>query len=343
MTEVSNKINNKTIIAIIVPVYNVEPYIRRCVNSILNQSFPFFKLILVDDGSYDKSGIICDEYAKNDSRVIVIHKENGGQSSARNSAIRYIQNELNVEFITFIDSDDWVSVDYIETLYNLIKINGVYISVCEYCAIKNTDEVPPQASKEIMPIEIGEPESIWINKLKGTGYIWGKLFPISLFTDFMFTEGKIYEDVASLHILLFQAPQIAYTPFQKYYYYINQNSTTGGIWTPKRIDELWAQEQQLHFFRKNQYKKAYAIVMKQHVSTIAQSIDKSAPFKELRKKRIILRLKLKYYVIFKKKYIKNNKYRNDYYIKNAFPISFPIYKRIKKAKTNLKERYRHQQ
>ena len=100
-------------ISVIVPVYNVEKYLHRCVDSILAQTFTDFELLLINDGSKDSSGVICDEYAAKDSRVLVFHKENGGVSSARNMGL----DNAKGEWISFVDSDDWVEKEYLETLY----------------------------------------------------------------------------------------------------------------------------------------------------------------------------------------------------------------------------------
>ena len=108
-------------ISVIVPIYKVEQYLERCVDSILNQTFTDFELVLVDDGSPDNCGAICDEYAKKNERIVVIHKENGGLSDARNAGIEWALNNSGSEWITFIDSDDWVHIDYLEYLYNSAK------------------------------------------------------------------------------------------------------------------------------------------------------------------------------------------------------------------------------
>ena len=105
------------LITVIVPIYNVELYLRKCIDSITGQSYKNLEIILVDDGSQDKCGLICDEYAEKDSRVRVIHKENGGLSDARNAALDVMKGE----YVTFIDSDDYVATEYISYLYDLIK------------------------------------------------------------------------------------------------------------------------------------------------------------------------------------------------------------------------------
>ena len=120
------------LISIIVPVYKVEKYIHRCVDSILAQTFTDFELILVDDGSPDNCGIICDEYALKDNRIHVIHKENGGLSDARNAGIDWAFENSNSEWITFIDSDDWVHPKCLEALVRAAQIYGTEIAICNY-------------------------------------------------------------------------------------------------------------------------------------------------------------------------------------------------------------------
>ena len=118
-------------ISIVIPVYNVQDYIKKCLDSILSQTFSDLEIILVDDGSTDLSGRICDYYSENDKRIKVIHTANGGQSEARNVGIK----NATSEWITFIDSDDYVSSDYIEYLYNLIQVHNADISIASFTYI----------------------------------------------------------------------------------------------------------------------------------------------------------------------------------------------------------------
>ena len=119
-------------ISIIVPVYKVEPYLRRCVDSILNQSFLDFDLILVDDGSPDTCGVICDEYAAKDSRVHVIHQKNGGLSAARNAGIDWAFAHSDSSWLTFVDSDDWIHPQMLEALHNAVRKDDTSVAVCGY-------------------------------------------------------------------------------------------------------------------------------------------------------------------------------------------------------------------
>jgi len=125
------------LITIIIPVYKVEQYLEKCLDSVINQDYPYLEIILVDDGSPDSSGKICDEYAKNDKRIVVIHKLNGGLSDARNVAI----NAALGEYITFVDSDDFIEEDYISTLLNLVQKYDADIAVSPFLYFKQRNEI----------------------------------------------------------------------------------------------------------------------------------------------------------------------------------------------------------
>lgn len=130
------------LISVIVPCYNVEEYLPKCVESILNQTYRNLEIFLVNDGSLDRSGEICDEYVVKDTRIKVIHKENGGLSDARNVAL----DIMTGEYVTFVDSDDYVAEDYVEYLYKLIEENGVKLSVSWHQEFKM---VPPCPWKSV--------------------------------------------------------------------------------------------------------------------------------------------------------------------------------------------------
>ena len=120
------------LISVILPIYKVEEYLDRCVQSIVNQTYTNLEIILVDDGSPDNCPAICDEYAQQDSRIRVIHKENGGLSSARNAGIDWAFENSNSQWLTFIDSDDWIHPQYLELLPSAVTDNNTDIGSCEY-------------------------------------------------------------------------------------------------------------------------------------------------------------------------------------------------------------------
>lgn len=180
-------------ISIIVPVYKVEPYLSRCIDSILAQSFTDFELILVDDGSPDNCGAICDEYAKKDSRITVIHRTNGGLSVARNTGI----DRARGEYLCFIDSDDLVSPDYCRLLYQTACSKHCKITACKIerfasdnFAIEKKTDIPGKTSSM--------PYSVLLKKQMGQEIemgVWCKLFHCSVFEKIRFQPGKLHEDI----------------------------------------------------------------------------------------------------------------------------------------------------
>ena len=146
-------------VSVIVPVYNVEKYLHRCINSILTQTFQAFELLLIDDGSPDNSGAICDEYAAIDPRVKVFHKENGGVSSARNCGLDHAQGT----YIMFCDSDDYVADTWIEKLYKVMQQDGVEFGLCGYMSVSDaTGEVIAKIYHPGPDISTIPPSSFWI-------------------------------------------------------------------------------------------------------------------------------------------------------------------------------------
>lgn len=294
------------LISVIVPVYKVEKYIDRCVNSILKQTFKDFELILVDDGSPDNCGKICDEYAKKDDRIIVIHKTNGGLSDARNAGIDWAMKNSNSEWITFIDSDDWVYVDYLLNLLTAAVDNNVDISVCSY--INTTGET--NVEKENCPpnIELRGTEEFFINNNVNAVVAWGKLYKKNLWIDIRYPFGKIHEDEFTTYKLLFKNKVIAYVDLAMYYYYTNPNSITNGEWTPKRLDALQAFEERVKFFENNGYFKLCQWEANRLLTFYYEYYIKILNGKEnLKKKKLIRNIKKRFYKF-------SHKYNNKYFI-----------------------------
>ena len=233
-------------ISVIVPVYKVEKYIHRCVDSILAQSFTDFELILVDDGSPDNCGAICDEYAAKDSRVVVIHQENGGLSAARNAGIDWTFANSDSEWLTFIDSDDWVHPEYLSILYQAVLNYQVKISICSFVRVENN------AAPELVyqPFTIKTPEWVYLRKDNlVTAYACGILYSRNCFEEIRFPEGKVFEDLFTTHKIFFSVDRIAYTDTTLYFYYVNENSITLENWKPSRLDQIEAFEELQKTFR----------------------------------------------------------------------------------------------
>lgn len=232
-------------ISVIVPVYKVEPYLRRCLDSILSQSFRDFELILVDDGSPDACGAICDEYAGKDSRIHVIHQENGGLSAARNAGIDWVFASSDSQWLTFIDSDDWVHPDYLRILYGGVLQTGCKLSACLF-AKTNGEPLPPVSDTAFHKEEAQDYCSDYSGG-KIPAVSWAKLSHRSLFRSLRFPVGKLCEDEFITYRLVFEAGQIAVSPARLYAYYQNPQGIMRSPWTPRRMDALEAIYQIIQF------------------------------------------------------------------------------------------------
>lgn len=204
-------------ISVIVPVYKVEQYLSRCVDSLLSQTFRDFELILVDDGSPDNCGAICDDYAQKYDFITVIHKKNGGLSDARNYGIDIARGE----YLSFVDADDWVAPEFLETLYNAIAVSNCRMAICNVVWHDGFKEVPgtyrPSREQKIL---IG-------HQMYETLYhpsACNKLYERSLFSTIRYPVGKLYEDAYIYHEILAQLDSLVYTGTDGYYYFQREES-----------------------------------------------------------------------------------------------------------------------
>lgn len=232
------------LISIVVPVYKVESYLSRCVNSILAQTFSDFELVLVDDGSPDNCGKICDEYAEKDGRIQVIHQENGGLSAARNAGIDWVFANSDSEYLTFIDSDDWVHPRYLELLYR--ALTEYYVEISQ-CMVKRTNKKREDhiVSDSIICVTPEEQYSEWYSP-----FACGKLYKRELFNTLRYPEGLLFEDIAIWYKLLFSIKKIAIVKSELYYYFQNDEGITGSTWTPAKLSQVKSWDEQIEFARK---------------------------------------------------------------------------------------------
>ena len=215
----------KALISIIIPVYKVEKYLEKCIQSVINQTYENLQIILVDDGSPDNCGKICDEYAKKDHRIEVIHKSNGGLSDARNKGLEMAKGE----YIGFVDSDDYIEADMYEVLYNLLKQYNADVSICNFytvsqgkISIKNADN----GINEYNRIEILK--EILLDK-NIQSYAWNKLYKKELFDEIKYPIGKKYEDIGTTFYLLEKCNKVVVTGKSEYYYINRQDSIINNV------------------------------------------------------------------------------------------------------------------
>lgn len=240
----------KAEISVIVPIYKVEQYLEECVDSLIEQTYKNIEIILVDDGSPDNCGAICDRYAEQDDRIQVIHKKNGGLSDARNAGLDIASGE----YVLFIDSDDYVSVDMVEELYGAIKKQNADISVCYFQRVY-------VGNRKDKITEIDEPKECYspkelLSQLYTTNnspiafVAWNKVYKKTLFSEngIRYPEGKYHEDTFTTYQLLYYAMKIAVVRKPLYFYRIRNDSIMTEGFSEKRLDNLEAMQQEMEFY-----------------------------------------------------------------------------------------------
>ena len=312
-------------ISVIVPVYKVEPYLHRCVDSILGQAFTDFELILVDDGSPDNCGKICDEYAKTDHRIHVIHQENGGLSSARNTGIDWAFENSDSKWLSFVDSDDWIDELFLETLYKGVLETDTRISSCAFVRTSSLDTAPPQnASPE---------ELLWDEfYLKDpiiAAVAWNKLYDKDLFDGLRYPVGRIHEDEFLTYKLLYKAKKVAFIDSSLYFYWQNPEGIMQKPFSLKRLDSIDAFGEQCAFLRRIGCTKLYYNRVAERLSNVIKfkrRIEKSehANETEWRKAKKKLRNIQKRILLRDGKKIAPFKQRPDLY-NESFPVLSWIY------------------
>ncbi len=268
---------SKPQISVIVPVYKVEPYLEFCVDSVLSQTFRDFELILVDDGSPDRCPAICDSYAEKDARVQVIHKKNGGLSSARNAGIE----KAIGEYLCFIDSDDYVSPVYLEHLYQAATETEADMVVCHMLPV--TDSKIPESSQYGKPEEMTQQDGfacLFSGRNTEMVVAPNKLYKKRLFAHIRYPIGKLHEDEATIHFLIDQCDKIAWLEESLYFYRKTEGSITNSRYSLKRLDELSAKESRLVFFKEKGYNGfydklslSYCSLIMRHYRTVLHEIS----------------------------------------------------------------------
>lgn len=229
--------NEVPLISIIIPIYNVEEYLVKCIDSVVKQTYANIEIFLVEDGSPDSCGLICDKYARLDSRIKVIHKKNGGLSDARNVALDCATGE----YIVFVDSDDYVNENYIKNLYDLVTKYSVNMAVTlpiEF--IEGT--IPISYPKKNAEKKLLKAEAL-VNMLTQKDFdnnAWAKIYHSSLFKDVRYPVGLIYEDVPTTYKLILASSGVAFSSQKDYFYLLRKNSIEGSPFSDKKYESiLW--------------------------------------------------------------------------------------------------------
>lgn len=261
----------RKLISIIIPVYKTEQYLKRCVDSVLNQTYQELECILVDDGSPDEAGKICDEYKKKDARIKVIHKENGGLSSARNAGLDIAKGD----YIGFVDSDDFIHPQMYEMLVDVLEKTESGMSCCEStsCQVNESiaktsykienilDDVKVYRSDEIISSYPHMYQKMFV-------IVMTKLYKREIFNALRFDEGKIYEDNLIYLQSVYNAGKCAVFPAKLYYYVMSDDSITRSGFSSKKLADIDVQIKFIDFFRKHQYWKQANISEKRYLDKV---------------------------------------------------------------------------
>lgn len=319
-------------ISIIIPVYKVEKYLDRCINSIVAQTFTDFELILVDDGSPDQSPQICDKWAEKDSRIKVIHKKNEGAAIARNVGIDWTFINSDSEWLSFVDSDDWILPQTLETLFNTAQSTNTNISICNYTKADDDTILPEQQSVDS---EIWNPEEFFVQRRNIATLIVGKLYRKSCFVGERYTPGKIIDDEYIVYRLLFKEKSVSFVESQLYIYYQNPTSTMHNLSFIHAKHALQALEEQLKYFKQYNFRIAYdrqkliiGYTIHMYLTKIPSSPHDATQVKsnETKKAKKLMKKMLRKYVCFKD---------NEYIYEAVYPKLMKWYWRLQAVKKKI--------
>ena len=257
----------KAEVSVIVPVYRAEAYLHRCIDSILGQTYPDFELILIDDGSPDSCGTICDEYAAKDSRVVVVHQENRGVSAARNRGVQIASGE----YVTFVDCDDWVAPKYLEILYSNAQQCRAEISVCDTKWVETYTAPPADFQHNCKGFDRREAiREYGLNSFNKFVLIAGKLIYRGILRRYPFPEERtISEDMSVVYRWYFAASRIADSDAELYYYYQHPQSVTHAQFGPHKLQCLQAREEILAFLEREGFEDVYGVLLHEYLAKAA--------------------------------------------------------------------------
>lgn len=253
-----NNIEKNELISIIIPIYNVEKELDRCLNSVVNQTYHNLEIILVNDGSTDNSELICNEYKKKDNRIIYIKQKNKGLSAARNKGIEF----ANSNYYIFIDSDDFINLNFVEELYKTLSNNNADIAICDLKKVYDDNQDISKKQNGIICSYDGISKfyNVYNEFDLVTTVAWNKIYKKEIFKNIKYPVSKIHEDEFVVLELLDNANKVAYTSCNYYYYYQRANSITGS-YSYKHVDILEAFKNKMNFFKKRNLKKLYSYAL----------------------------------------------------------------------------------
>lgn len=271
-------------VSVIIPVYNVENYVKKCIDSVINQTYTNIEIILVDDGSTDSCGSICKEYSLRDNRILVIHKKNGGLSEARNVGLSYAKGN----YILFVDGDDYIEKNMIEKLYNTILSNDSDMALCNFFYVDENEEVcgvSPEINTE--NLDKYSAQKMLFEEDKEVPYIvmWNKLFKKEILDDIRFPIGKIHEDEFVIHHIYDRCQSISVITDRLYYYVQRKGSIINQPISVKKLDYYEAFYDRFLFYEKKGYKDLL-FIYKNYLNNRSWKRDLVKASNKLERKRV---------------------------------------------------------
>lgn len=307
-------------VSIIVPVYNVYAYLERCVESIIRQTEQDIEILLIDDGSTDGSAMLCNRLAEADGRITVIHKENGGLSSARNYGLQMAMGD----FVCFVDSDDVIAPYYVEHLLHLIQTYDSDLSVGQYACFLETMPSFDNVAQDIQVLSGKDA----INKLFGESNICAtiacnKMYRKTLFSDISFPEGLINEDEAVAYRLFYKAKKVVFSSNTIYGYYTRTDSITKRGFSQRNYDYLQIAWERCEFFKNNNEERYYHLFLKIYCWVLLEYGKKARTILKDKKKNkeLLKEFKAKSRLLIRSPYISKTK-RMGIRLFSIFP---PVY------------------
>ena len=320
--------NDRNLISVIIPVYNAEKYLRRCLNSILAQTYKDYEILVVNDGSSDGSGKTCDEYEREYENVEVIHlRKNEGQAKARNIGIKH----ANGKWLCFVDADDCIAPNYLEILLRLVNDNDVKIGICDAIESDTYEADKFQDISETKIIKIDD-DTLSTMVLSKDIHYWiacGKIIDAGIVKKHMFKEGHIYEDNEAVFRWFLDAKYVGLINSRLYFYYQNPEGTTRRGFDIKQLDRIWALEQQLVEYKSISFGKTYWAIYRRYLLALA-----SCSILATNNKAVQIKLKLKLF----QRYIMNGHKASliaserNYVYEALFPRVMAVYYKMQCSK-----------
>lgn len=296
--------NNSKLVSIIIPVYNIEKYVQKCIESVIEQTYKNIEILVIDDGSIDNSSTICKDMAKKDSRIKVYNKINGGLSDARNYGIKKAKGE----YLFFIDGDDYIANDCIEVLLKSLIKEKSDIATTQFIRFYEKDK-PISVEGHYKTYDTSEALEMLMYQNNCTTSAWGKIYKKELFNQIKYPKGKICEDLPTTYKLFAASKRITIGTHKKYFYLQRENSIIRSKFNSKRAEALSFAREETQFIKENFPSITAAAINREFIEaiTIIIAIGKTNKYQSIRDEAIKIAKKYRNTVLFDRKSTRKTK------------------------------------